>query len=191
QETEPFTEAVIREVKRYLKLSDGKAFVLFTSYRLLETVAEAVRPMLDAMGINSFVQGGGLPRTRMIERFREDVRSVIFGTDSFWQGVDVRGASLSNVIITRLPFSVPDHPVTEARLERIRDTGGDPFMSYTVPEAVLRFKQGIGRLIRTRTDTGIVVVLDPRVRTRRYGRLFLESLPTSSIYRDIEPEETR
>lgn len=184
-----FTDAVIREVERYVKLTQGRAFVLFTSYRLLRAVAEAVRPKLEEMGIECFGQGEGLPRTRMLERFRKDTHSVIFGTVSFWQGVDVQGEALSNVIITRLPFSVPDHPVTEARLEKIRDEGRDPFMSYTVPEAVIRFKQGIGRLIRTKTDTGIVVVLDPRIITRRYGRLFLDSLPTSSVYDHIETED--
>ncbi|HUW55014.1 MAG TPA: helicase C-terminal domain-containing protein [Planctomycetota bacterium] len=188
-EDESFTKAVIREVERYLRLSHGRAFVLFTSYRLLDAVAKAVRPKLEDLGIESFVQGEGIPRTRMLERFRADTSSVIFGTDSFWQGVDVRGESLSNVIITRLPFSVPDHPVVQARLEKIREEGGDPFMSYTVPEAVIRFKQGVGRLIRTRTDTGIIVVLDPRIATRRYGQLFYQSLPTSSVYRRIETEE--
>ena len=186
---EQFAAAVIREVTKYLALSGGRAFVLFTSYRLLDAVATAVRPKLEAEGIACFVQGEGMPRTRMIEQFREDTRSVIFGTDSFWQGVDVQGEALSNVIITRLPFSVPDAPVTQARLEKISAEGGDPFMNYTVPEAVLRFKQGIGRLIRTKRDKGIVVVLDPRVVTRRYGRLFLESLPTSTVYRNIETEE--
>lgn len=187
--TEDFGRAVIREVERYLKLSSGRAFVLFTSYRLLDAVSKAVRPELEAMGIECFVQGEGLPRTRMLERFRKDTGSVIFGTDSFWQGVDVRGESLSNVIITRLPFSVPDHPVIEARLEKIRAEGGDPFMSYTVPEAVIRFKQGIGRLIRTKTDKGIIVVLDPRIVTRGYGRLFLQSLPTSTVHRRVETED--
>jgi len=186
---ENFKRAVIREAERYLTFSRGRAFVLFTSYRLLDAVAREIRPKLQAMGIESFVQGEGLPRTKMLERFRSTVGSVIFGTDSFWQGVDVQGEALSNVIITRLPFSVPDHPVVEARLEKIRDEGGDPFLSYSVPEAVIRLKQGIGRLIRTKTDTGIVVILDPRITTRRYGQLFLGSLPTSTIYRHLETED--
>ena len=182
---ERFTDAVIRETVRFLELSSGRAFVLFTSYALLKAVAKAVRPKLEAMGIESFVQGEGLPRTRMLDRFRKDTSSVIFGTDSFWQGVDVRGEALSNVIITRLPFAVPDHPVIQARLEKIREEGGDPFMSYSVPEAVLRFKQGVGRLIRTKTDKGIIVILDPRIATRRYGQLFYQSLTTSTVYRQI------
>ena len=155
----------------------------------MEAVARDVRPKLRALGIESLVQGEGLPRNRMIERFRNNIGTVLFGTDSFWQGVDVPGEALSNVIITRLPFSVPDDPVVEARLEKIRDEGGDPFMSYSVPEAVIRLKQGVGRLIRTKTDTGIVVILDPRITTRRYGQLFLGSLPTSTIHRDLETED--
>jgi ATP-dependent DNA helicase DinG len=113
----------------------------------------------------------------MVEAFKADVNSVIFGADTFWQGVDVPGEALSNVIITRLPFSVPSHPLLEARLEDIRRHGGSPFVEYQVPEAVIKLKQGFGRLIRTKTDRGIVVILDPRVLTKAYGRTFLNSLP--------------
>ena len=113
----------------------------------------------------------------MVEAFKADVTSVIFGADSFWQGVDVPGEALSNVIIVRLPFSVPSHPLLEARLEDLRRRGGNPFIEYQVPEAVIKLKQGFGRLIRTRTDSGMVVILDPRVLTKPYGRTFLSSLP--------------
>ncbi len=118
-----------------------------------------------------------MPRSKMVNAFKADVNSVIFGADSFWQGVDVPGEALSNVIITRLPFSVPSHPLLEARLEEIRSRGGSPFFEYQVPEAVIKLKQGFGRLIRTKTDRGIVVILDPRVLTKAYGRTFLNSLP--------------
>jgi len=118
-----------------------------------------------------------MPRSKMVEAFKSDVDSVIFGADSFWQGVDVPGEALSNVIIVRLPFSVPSHPLLEARLEDIRKRGGNPFVEYQVPEAVIKLKQGFGRLIRSKRDRGIVVILDPRVLTKPYGRTFLNSLP--------------
>ena len=120
----------------------------------------------------------------MLERFRNDPAAVLFGTDSFWQGVDVPGDALQNVIITKLPFSVPDHPLLEARVEAIRRRGGNPFIQYQVPEAIIKLKQGFGRLIRSRNDRGQVVILDPRVRTKPYGRLFLQSLPDAEVIID-------
>jgi ATP-dependent DNA helicase DinG len=172
-----FERIAIRAIAHYLERTGGKAFVLFTSYKMLDAAARALTPWLAERNIALFAQSDGLPRTKMVEAFKADVNSVIFGADSFWQGVDVPGEALSNVIIVRLPFSVPSHPLLEARLEDIRRRGGNPFVDYQVPEAVIKLKQGFGRLIRNRTDRGIVVILDPRVMTKPYGRTFLSSLP--------------
>ncbi len=172
-----FEQVAIRAVAYYLAQTHGKAFVLFTSYKMMEAATRALTPWLASREIAVFSQSDGLPRSKMVEAFKADINSVIFGVDSFWQGVDVPGETLSNVIITRLPFAVPTHPLLEARLEDIRRRGGNPFVEYQVPEAVIKLKQGFGRLIRSRTDRGIVVILDPRVLTKPYGRTFLGSLP--------------
>ena len=169
-----FEQVAIKAIAHYLERTQGKAFVLFTSYKMLDAAARALTPWLAERNIALFAQSDGMPRSKMVDAFKADVNSVIFGADSFWQGVDVPGEALSNVIIVRLPFSVPSHPLLEARLEDIRQRGGNPFVEYQVPEAVIKLKQGFGRLIRTKTDRGIVVILDPRVLTKPYGRTFLE-----------------
>ncbi|MCF7709162.1 MAG: ATP-dependent DNA helicase [Verrucomicrobia bacterium] len=177
-----YEKALAYWIKHFVRMTHGKAFVLFTSYRTMLKVAEDLTPFFnDELGVECYVQGTGLPRSMMLENFRCDTDSVLFGTESFWQGVDVPGASLSNVIITRLPFAVPDHPLIEARMEYIEEHGGNAFFDFSVPEAILKLRQGVGRLIRSNNDKGIVVILDNRVITKRYGRLFMDSLPGSRV----------
>ncbi|MDE2507316.1 MAG: DEAD/DEAH box helicase [Planctomycetota bacterium] len=172
-----YERAAIEAIPRYLEMTHGKAFVLFTSNKMLQTAARQLNPWFVAHNIRLFAQTDGMPRAKMLEAFKSDVDSVIFGAESFWEGVDVPGAALSNVIIARLPFRTPGHPLAEARHEAIRARGGVPFREVQLPEAILRFKQGFGRLVRSKSDRGIVVVLDPRIVTKTYGRMFLDSVP--------------
>jgi ATP-dependent DNA helicase DinG len=180
-----FPEAAARCIQRVLEISRGRAFCLFTSYAQMHVVYERLLPVLDF----PILLHGTAPRKALLEQFRSTPNAVLFGTSSFWQGVDVQGEALSCVIIDRLPFAVPSDPVIQARMRAIEDAGGRPFTDYQVPSAVLTLKQGFGRLIRSLEDRGVLVLLDPRVTRQRYGQTFLSSLPpyrmTASIT-DVE-----
>lgn len=169
----PMSEAIMKHVRA----TSGGAFVLFTSFATLERCASELAGPMSEEGYPLLAQGRDGSRTLILQRFRESDRSVLFGAASFWQGVDVRGRNLRNVIITKLPFDPPDRPLTQARSELIESRGGNPFMEDALPRALIKFKQGIGRLIRSATDTGRIVILDDRVVTARYGRLFLSAMP--------------
>ena len=173
--------ALIHWIEHFVRMTHGKAFVLFTNFKLMLEVGERMQSFFHELGLECFIQGTGTPRSLMLEKFKQDVDSVLFGTESFWQGVDVPGEALSNVIITRLPFAVPDHPLIEAKIENIEARGGNSFAEFSLPEAILKFRQGVGRLIRTKSDTGIVVVLDNRVLTKNYGKNFLDALPKCPV----------
>jgi ATP-dependent DNA helicase DinG len=176
-----YAKALAHWVAHFVAETEGRAFVLFTSYRGMQQLAEEMQPFFAENEMNLLVQGQGAPRGKLLEQFKTTPRSVLFGTDSFWMGVDVPGDALSNVIITRLPFAVPDHPLIQAKLELVEVRGGDAFTEYSLPEAILKFRQGVGRLIRTKSDRGIVVVLDNRIVTRPYGRAFLKALPECPV----------
>jgi ATP-dependent DNA helicase DinG len=173
-----YLDRSIREIQEILKASRGRAFVLFTSYRQMLAIYQAVSA--DSP-YPCFVQERSGVRTRLLDEFRATPNAVLFATASFWQGVDVKGEALSAVIIDKLPFQVPSDPLVSARMRNMEEEGNDPFSGYQIPNAVLRLKQGLGRLIRSRDDRGILAILDNRLTTRSYGRLFMSSLPDYAV----------
>ncbi|MCD6231326.1 DEAD/DEAH box helicase [Candidatus Aerophobetes bacterium] len=181
-----YSSRVVEEVEKILYIMKGSTFVLFTSFKMLNQVYEELDKRF--LGLN-FLKQGDKPRYQLLERFKKGKEMVLFGTNTFWQGVDVPGKALRCVIITKLPFSVPHEPIVEARLEFLKAHNKNPFLCYQLPQAIILLKQGFGRLVRSKEDRGVVAILDPRLRTRDYGKIFLESLPPTRITSTLDEVE--
>jgi len=181
EEIEKYASAMARRCGELVEISQGRTFILFTSYALMDQVFDRLQYF---SGKFSLLKQGEIPTGQMIRRFKE-TPAVIFGTNSFWQGVDIPGDALKSVIITKLPFDVPSEPLTEARIEDLRRRSIDPFSHYQIPRAIIQTKQGFGRLIRKQSDTGVVSILDSRMIHRGYGKQFLDSLPSCKVVEDL------
>jgi ATP-dependent DNA helicase DinG len=177
-----FTEILIEKVRPVIQASEGRAFLLFTSYKAMHAAEKMLRGTID---YPILIQGEH-PKHQLLERFREAGNAVLLGTSSFWEGVDVRGEALSCVVIDKLPFASPGDPVMQARIDAIREHGGQPFMEYQLPRAVIALKQGVGRLIRDVTDRGVIVIGDPRITKKSYGKIFLNSLPAMPVTSELQ-----
>ena len=180
-----YTSSIVEKIKPVLKASQGRAFLLFTSYRAMH---EAARLLENQVEFPLLIQGQ-MPKRELIEAFQSIGNAVLLGTSSFWEGVDVRGEALSLVVIDKLPFGSPGDPVMGARIEHMKQAGGNPFFEYQIPQAAIALKQGVGRLIRDVTDSGVLVLCDPRIRSRNYGEVFITSLPPMPITRDLNEVE--
>jgi len=172
-----FSKAAAKEIEAILAITKGRAFILFTSYKNMREIHGMLKGRLP---YRLLIQGEG-PKHLLLEEFKHDVSSVLLGTASFWEGVDVPGEALSCVIIDKLPFDPPTEPVTQARIERIADQGENPFYHYQIPAAIITLKQGLGRLIRSTEDRGVLSILDSRILTKEYGKLFLQNLPPAPV----------
>ena len=183
RESHSYRREVAERCERHILENGGRALILCTSWDFVRFLAQQLRPACNAEGVELLVQGEQ-PLARLLERKRDEATSVLIGTDSLWEGIDVPGDALTLLVVTRLPFASPGHPLTQARMDLMKQRGQEPFGEHSLPEAILKFRQGFGRLIRGQRDRGKVVVMDPRIRTKGYGRKFVDALPFSDDYQN-------